>query len=147
MDAWSEYLTMLRKVAKTLENLTGVQQTKTQAVMTGDLKTVEQCMKQEQAASMTLRGLDQKRERMMDQLGMRGVPLRDIMDHCPPGQEEQTRQTADLLRRQYAVFRGASDVARSTLEKHLHVMEEMQKELNNGEPVLDVPPVKADFRA
>lgn len=147
MEAWSEYLAMLRKLTKTLETLTDVEQTKTKAVMAGDLAVVEKCMKQEQAASLTLRGLDQKREKMMDQLGMRGVPLRQIMDHCPPGQEEQTRQTADVLRRQYAVFCGASDVARSTLEKHLHVMEEMQKEFSGGEPALDVPPTKADFRA
>lgn len=76
---WNEYLLLLGKVTKALEQLTEVEKTKTNAVTAGDLAAVEQCMKQEQVASLNLRGLDQKREKLLDQLGMKGVPLRNIM--------------------------------------------------------------------
>lgn len=144
---WGEYLALLGKVTKTLEELTAVEQAKVNAVNQRDLPTVEQCMKKEQAYSLNLRGLDQKREKLLDQLGMRGVPLRGIMDHCPAGAEEETRQTADALRRQYSIFQTASEAARNTLEIHLHVIEELQKHANGGELSQDAPPVKADFRA
>lgn len=143
---WGEYLALLGKVTKTLEELTGVEQTKIRAVNDRDLPTVEQCMKKEQVCSLNLRGLDQKRERLMDRLGMRGVPLRDIMSCCPPGAEKETKETAEALRRQYSVFRATSEASRNTLEIHLHVIEELQKQAGGGPPQ-DAPPMKADFRA
>lgn len=144
---WGEYLALLGKVTKTLEDLTSVEQAKIKAVNDRDLPTVEQCMKKEQAYSLNLRGLDQKREKLMGQLGMRGVPLRSIMEHCPPGAEEETKEAADALRRQYSIFQTASEVSRDTLEIHLHVIEELQKHANGGELSQDTPPIKADFRA
>lgn len=143
---WSEYLVLLGKVTKTLEELAGVEQTKTRAVTAGDLPGVEQCMKREQALSMSLRGFDRKREMMLDQLGMKGVPLRDIMDHCPDGAEEETLRVADALRRQYKIFQAASEVARNTLEIHLHQIEKLQK-MAGGDPVQEMPHIQADFRA
>ena len=144
---WGEYLTLLGKVTKALEELTAVGQDKIRAVNARDLPAVEQCMKKEQVCSLNLRGLDQKREKLLDQLGMRGIPLRGIMDHCPDGAEEETARAADALRRQYAVFQSASEASRSTLEIHLHVIEELQKQANGGELSQDAPPMKADFRA
>lgn len=144
---WGEYLTLLGKVTKALEDLTAVEQDKIRAVNERDLPAVEQCMKKEQVCSLNLRGLDQKREKLLDQLGMRGVPLRGIMDHCPEGAEEETERAADALRRQYAIFQSASEASRSTLEIHLHVIEELQKHANGGELSQDAPPMKADFRA
>ena len=67
---WNDYLLLLGKVTKALEQLTEVEKTKTNAVTAGDLAAVEQCMKQEQVASLNLRGLDQKREKLLDQLGI-----------------------------------------------------------------------------
>lgn len=106
-------------------------------------------MKQEQVASLNLRGLDQKREKLLDQLGMKGVPLRNIMDHCPPEAWEETEQIADALRRQYAIFQAASEVSRNALEINLHNIETIQKRVNGGEiiPPEDAPRKKADFRA
>ena len=146
---WNEYLLLLGKVTKALEQLTEVEKTKTNAVTAGDLAAVEQCMKQEQVASLNLRGLDQKREKLLDQLGMKGVPLRNIMDHCPPEAWEETEQIADALRRQYAVFQAASEVSRNALEINLHNIETIQNRVNGGEiiPPEDAPRKKADFRA
>ena len=144
---WGEYLVLLGKVTKALEDLSAVEQDKIRAVNARDLPAVEQCMKKEQVCSLNLRGLDQKREKLLDQLGMRGVPLRNIMDHCPAGAEEETEQAADALRRQYAIFQSASEASRNTLEIHLHVIEELQKQATGGELPQDAPPMKADFRA
>lgn len=143
---WGEYLKLLGKVGRTLEELTGIEQTKTRAAMQGDLESMEKCMKREQALSMSLRGLDRKRESMMEQLGMKGVPLRGIMDHCPEGAEAETEAAADALRRQYSIFQAASEVARNTLECNLRVIENMMKQHNGGEPIQETPPAQSDFR-
>lgn len=146
--AWGDYLTLLGRVTRALEELTGVEQEKIRAVNERDLPTVEQCMKKEQVCSLNLRGLDQKREKLMDQLGMRGVPLREIMSRCPPGAEQETKEAAEALRRQYAIFQTTSEASRNALEIHLHIIEELHKRAGGGElPHQDAPPMKADFRA
>ena len=146
--AWGDYLTLLGRVTRALEELTGVEQEKIRAVNERDLPAVEQCMKKEQVCSLNLRGLDQKREKLMDQLGLRGVPLREIMSRCPPGAEQETKEAAEALRRQYAIFQTTSEASRNALEIHLHIIEELHKRAGGGElPHQDAPPMKADFRA
>ena len=146
--AWGDYLTLLGRVTRALEELTGVEQEKIRAVNERDLPAVAQCMKKEQVCSLNLRGLDQKREKLMDQLGMRGVPLREIMSRCPPGAEQETKEAAEALRRQYAIFQTTSEASRNALEIHLHIIEELHKRAGGGElPHQDAPPMKADFRA
>lgn len=146
-NKWGEYLKQMDAIGKILDELTGLEQNKTKAVMAGDIAGVEKCMKREQVLSMSLRGLERKRETLSDQLGMKGVALRDIMKHCPEGLESETSQAADGLRRRYRIFQAASEVAKNTLETNIHVIEKVLTEANGGIPVQDAPPPQADFRA
>ena len=144
MAAWQDYLGLLESLTKTIEELTDIEQKKTGAVTKGDLDTVEACMKREQALSMALRGLEQKRSKMLSDFGLGDVPLRGLMDHCPAGTEKETKRISETLRRKYEMFRTASDVARDTLECHLRAIEKAQK----GEPIIEEDqPRQADFRA
>lgn len=83
-------------------------------------------MKREQVLSLSLRGYDQKRDAMLAQLGLRGVTLSQLEDHSPPELMLETRRTVENLRRQYELFKAASEVARDTLEVNLRAIERMQ---------------------
>ena len=144
---WEEYRRLLSGVADTLERLTGVEQKKTAAVSVGDLETVNQCMKEEQVLSLSLRGADQKRERMLREMGLDGVPLRELLDHCPEEEYFDTKKVVERLQGKYTVLQAASQVARDTLECHLRAIEKVQKEYNGGEPLPEQPRPQADFRA
>ena len=124
---WQKYLTLLGGLGKTLEELTELERTKTKAVSNGDLAGVEACMKREQVVNLSLRGTDQKRDRMLAEMGLTGVPLRELADHAPEELYYQTKDAAEKLRQQYDVFRSASQVARDTLECNLRAIEKIQK--------------------
>ena len=121
MAVWQEYLKLLDNLGNTLEKLTEIERSKTAAVSGGNLHGVEECMKQEQVISLSLRGMDQKREKMLAQLEVQS------------------------LSRKYEVFRSASEVARNTLECNLHAIEQVQKA--KDAPPLEDQPRQADFRA
>ena len=110
---WQGYLHMLRSLTKTLEQLTDVENRKTEAVSRGDLMAV--CMKQEQVLSLSLRGFDQKRDAALRDLGLEGVKLSGLIAHAPAEEELETRKVVEALQRQYEIFQAASLVARNAL--------------------------------
>ena len=145
MAIWGDYLRLLDKLGDTLEQLTEIERTKTAAVGRGDLKGVEEGMKREQVVSLSLRGTEQKREKMLAQLGLSGVPLRELEERGPRETHMETRRVVESLRRKYEVFQSASDVARNTLECNLHAIEQMQRA--KDAPPEEDHPRRADFRA
>ncbi len=147
MADWDALLTLLRNITAALEELTGIEQAKTQAVVHGNREAVEQCMKKEQTMSLKLRGFDKKRDVLLQKLNMSGVPLKNIMDHCPDGAEEETREVSGALRRQYAIFQSASQVAQDALECNLHIIEKILEQANGGVPVQQNPRGSTNFTA
>ena len=61
--SWQDYVKLLQGLAKTLGQLAEIEREKNAAASSGDLAKVEDCMKREQAMSLSLRGYDQKRSR------------------------------------------------------------------------------------
>jgi len=145
LTAWQEYLNLLNRLADTLDQLTGIERAKTAAVGKGDLPGVEECMKKEQVMSLSLRGMDQKRDKLLARLGLSGLRLRDLEAHSPAELRTETKKTAERLRQKYDVFRSAADVARDSLEANLHVIEQLQNAQNAPPP--DTGEHQADFLA
>ena len=143
------YLGVLQELAATLEELTSVQQEKTQVVRADDLAGLNECMKREQALSLALRSLDQRRETALAAMGLREVPLSGLTaEDC----REETRRTVELLRNQYLQYHGAAEVARNTLECNLHQIEKVLAEMNPEGQTGAVEPqlpsqMRTDFRA
>ena len=125
-QTWQEYLKLMRSLTKTLEGLTQVEQRKHEAASQGDLAGVEECMKREQVISLTLRGYDQKRDKLLSDLGLAGITLSQLEEHSPDELQMETKAVAEELRRQYKLFQGASQVARDTLEINLRGIEQLQ---------------------
>ena len=106
------YLDLLSQLSGHLERLTQLSQQKAEAVRRDDLLALDEALKQEQVLTLALRGLEQKRLSLLDQLG-----------HYPDLLQLQARQVIDALQRSYQVYRSASQAARNTLECSLHEIE------------------------
>lgn len=139
--AWSDYLRLLGSIGTALEELTAIERRKTEAAGRGDLLAVEECMKREQALSLSLRSLEKKREDMLSLLGLGGQPLSRLAGHAPAGQELETKRAVEELQRQYTLFQAASEVARNTLECNLRAIERLQTAGQEASPQS-----QADFR-
>lgn len=147
MTAWQDYLKLLGDLERSMEQLAEIEREKMGAVSRGDVDGVDQCMKREQALSMSLRGMDQRREKLLDQLGLRGVRLGDTAQRAPEEYRDSVAAAAERVRSKYAVFQTASQLARDTLECHLRAIEKAQAGADGGVmPQADHPP-QADFRA
>lgn len=123
LDALPELLNRLTAV---LDELTAVQKDVAAAVHEDDLMRLGECMKKEQALSLSLRNIDQKRLSLQQQMGLEKITLSDL-----PGQiasmelREKVKAAAERLAAQYRIMQSAAEVARSALECSLHQVENM----------------------
>ena len=118
------YFDLLRDLSETLAQLTTIEQQKTQAVREDDLAKLNECMKQEQVLSLTLRGYEQKRQTLLTALPLHNIPLSRLAAHVPSEQALEAKAVAEALLREYSLFKGSFEVAQNTLECNLHQIEQ-----------------------
>lgn len=153
---YASYLELLRSLTGTFTQLTDVAKRKTQAVRMDDLAALNECIKLEQALSLTLRGFEQKQRAALTELSLTDVRLRDLPGAVPPELYTQAKEIVETLQGAYKIYRSASETALSTLECNLHEIEKILA-AQSEDVVLDYPaarePVdlptalKTDFRA
>ena len=152
-----DYLALLRELSGHLERLAELAGKKADAVRKDDLMALDEVLKQEQVMGLTLRGLEQRRQKLVKALGLDGVPLSALGEKYPEELGLQASQTAEALRHSYKIYRGCADMARNTLELNLHQIERVvaasgmdPAELGAGYEAPGVEPpknMKTDFRA
>lgn len=156
MDAHIEYLSLLGDLTRQLDRLAALAQQKVEAVRRSDLLALDEVLRQEQAISLALRGLEQRRLDLLKRLGLTQAPLEQLAQRYPAALQPQATQTITELRRCYGRYRTAAELARTTLEVHLHQVEQVVA-AHNGSPAHGAgyaPPdaelpknMKTDFRA
>ena len=151
------YLRLLHELGESLEQLSDMAQRKQGCVHENDLLGLDEVLKQEQAMTLTLRGLEQRRLKLVSQLGLNGVSLAQLPEKYPDELQLEAKRTAEGLRNSYSVYRSCADAARSTLELNLHQIEKIiadsgvdPAEAGVGYQAPGVEPprnMKTDFRA
>lgn len=124
-DLHLSYLELLRDLSASLDRLGQLAQEKRGAVQRSDLMGLDEVLKQEQAMTLNLRGLEQRRLKLLAQMGLTGVSLSDLPDRYPAELEQEARRVVAGLQQSYAVYRSYADAARSTLELNLHQIEQV----------------------
>ena len=144
--SYQDLFAFLEKLGEKLEELTELQKEKTRAVRTDDLLAVNECMKKEQVISLSLRGMEIEREKLLRELGLENLPLSAMPERCPAEKRAEARSAAERLRNRYLVYQSAAQVSRSTLEVNLHQIEKIIADEERDDAP---PPVEnmADIRA
>ena len=121
------YLQLLAEIKAVIEQLINVEQQKLDAVHKADLVTVDECIRQEQAISLTMRSLDNRRDKMMPELGLVGSNLSNLAEHFPPELRDEAAKAAAALRSGYADYTSISEAARMALERGLREIDVMMQ--------------------
>ena len=159
-ELFRSYLSFLSALGQGLENLTVLSERKLAAAQADDLAALNELLNQEQALSLSFRGLEQTRDKLLPQLGLTGVPLTKVPDRCPPALQAEARQTVEELQGRYQAYQKMSSRTRNLLEQTLREVESVivqmggppaggeagpgyKRETESAPP----PSMKTDFRA
>jgi len=132
-----------------LEQLAALAREKIDAVKKDDLLALDEVIKQEQAYALKFRSMDNKRSRLLKELGLERVPLHELAAHFPPELQLQVKKSAESLRDRFRIYQSAAEVSRHTLECNLHEIEKLIESAGRDPGLLggDPPaPMKTDFR-
>ena len=143
-------LALFDSLTQHLRQLTELAKRKTTVVRKNDLVELDKILKEEQAQSLALRGLEQKRITLLQHLGLENVPLTELSAKAPSHLQQKTRDTVDTLRREFSIYRSAAEIARNTLECTLLEVEKFLAAAGAADKIGEVDPtpqMNSDFRA
>lgn len=150
------YMAVLESVRDSLNKLADLTQEQKESVQNDDLMALNDVLKQEQAIALTLRGLDQKREQLLGEMGLTDIPLSQLAGHFPVELREEMTQITTSLVEESRRYSACAEETRGLLE---HTLREIDRTLSGlgvetvvgaGYKPLDegLPaPMKTDFRA
>ena len=98
---YQAYLNLLRSLGESLDQLSVLAQKKVAAANGDDLMALDEVMKQEQAMTLAFRGMEQTREKLLEQLNCGNVPLSRLPERFPPQMQGQAREAVAALQKQY----------------------------------------------
>ncbi len=126
----NDFISVIEDLIRLFQELMVIEQSKLEAVAKNRITHVEDCMNQEQAAILKLRGLDKKRETCQEELGWKNDTFQQILTKASEPERSQLKKLFDSLTHQVRQFQEINESARSMIEINLHMI---NKEINNSQ--------------
>ena len=123
MSEFSNFIKIIEEFIDFFDHLIPIEQEKLEAAIKNRVSFVEECMHKEQAAVLRLRGLEQKREKEQERLGMKDYSFRQILDRVPEDVSSVLKPLFDRMSEQVRQFQSISDNAKDIIEVNLHVIQ------------------------
>ncbi|MCI8581841.1 MAG: flagellar protein FlgN [Dorea sp.] len=144
MGEFSNYIKILEEFIDFFDNLIPIEQEKLDAAIKNRVSFVEECMHKEQAAVLRLRGLEQKREKEQEHLGMKDYTFRQILEKVPEDIHSALKPLFDRLSEQVTQFQSISESAKDMIEVNLHVIQSSLAEKAPGRETYSASGKKSD---
>lgn len=121
MEHFDSFCSLIKEYIDLFEHLIHIEDKKIEAINKNQITFVENCMNQEQAAVLKLRGLDLQREKTMKDLGYEGLSFRQVIEKNPDT-SALLLPLFNQLSERVQTFRTLSDSAKDLIEVSLHVI-------------------------
>lgn len=115
-----EFISIVNELIKLFSHLCEVEQKKLHTVEKNRVTLLEDCMNEEQAAILKLRGLDNRREKCMQNLGLEGATFQQILERVSDEDREHLQPLFHELSEKVRQFQELSDSAKAMIEINLH---------------------------
>lgn len=121
MEKFHSFCELMKEYIDLFNTLIQVQESKIDAINKNQITFVEDCMNQEQAAILKMRGLEIQREAVMKELHCEDLTFHQVIEQNPDYSASLLPLFQQLSER-LQTFRSLSDDAKDLIEVNLHVI-------------------------
>jgi len=122
-DPFKDYITIIKDLTAVAGSITRVEEAKTAAVSGRKHEILDSCIQEEQALLLKLRGLEQHRIKLQQELGWDSLTIHQILDTASPEQAETLDPLFQTLDRQLQRLQKAREASERILKVRLHELE------------------------
>lgn len=123
---------LIQQFIALFDRMIPLEQSKLDAVGQNQIAQLEDIIKKEQAETMALRGLDQKRERLQGELGWKDLTFQEILKQLPEEQRVEMKQLFDDLAGRVKSFQSITESTKTMLEVNLHTINQLIAKQSGG---------------
>lgn len=127
-----ELMTILQETNHCLLEVTDVEQRKYEATLKNNVVSVEDCMKEEQVLLLKLKGLDKKREKVLQTFGKEDATFREVIEDLPEDQKIPLESLFQQMQTNLKKYKEVERNARSALEFHLHEIDKKLEKMQGS---------------
>ena len=132
MHNLSSFRELIQQFIELFDRMTPLEQSKLEVVSRNQVALLEDIIKKEQAEIMALRGLDQKRERMQEELGWKDLTFQEILRRLPEEERPDMKQLFDELAARVKQFQSVTESSKTIMEVNLHAINQMAARQGGG---------------
>ncbi len=125
MHDLSAFQEVIRQLIEFFDRMIPLEQSKLDVVSRNRVSELEEIIKKEQAEIMALRGLDQRRERLQEEFGWKGMTFQEILKQLPEEQQREAGPLFDELALRVNTFQSVTESSRTIMEVNLHAINQM----------------------
>lgn len=123
MNDYSSFIKVIKDFIQLFEAMIPLEQKKLDSVVNQKISVVEDCMNQEQAAILRLKGLEIKRQKIQKELGVEDLTFRQILEKVSPEIKDNLQPLFDELTEKIHTFQSINASAKDAIEVNLHVVQ------------------------
>lgn len=134
-DPLREYMSIIQDLTAVAGNIARTEDVKASAVSNNRHQLLDDCIQEEQALLLKLRGLEQHRIKLQKELGWDSLTLRQILDTASPEQADALDPVFQKLDQQLRRLQTSREASERILKVRLHELEvfsQMGASYDNG---------------
>lgn len=124
-EAFDGFITVIRDLTALAGDLTRIERVKAEAASQKQHQVLDDCIQEEQAYILKLRGFEQHRIRQMKTLGWDGLTFRQVLEKAEPDQRERLTPLFSALEQQLAQLTQAKDASDQIIRVRVHELEKL----------------------
>lgn len=122
-ELFDDFISVIKETAELVGQIAQVEADKAEAASLRQHHLLDGYIQEEQAQILKLRGLDQKRSRLAQNLGWDSLTFRQILAKAPLRQSGQMRPLFDELEQQLMRLKDSRDAAEQIINVRLHELD------------------------
>jgi hypothetical protein len=126
-----ELIELLKESAEVYKQFLELEYEKYDIVIKNDIETLDDIVSKEQVVFLKMRGLEQKREKLIISMGMSGKTFKEIIDYLD--NDEKLLSEYEKLRSIISEVKKISSLCKTLIEVRLHRLDKAMSQLGESE--------------